>query len=233
MSDLYLNKDISNMVKLDENFFGAKNEDFVFDFSSQFGCVKGFRVIDLRPHESIIYSSAKAYDVINFIREGTVNYEDAHGNHQILNSNDFQIINVGEKAAFKFTNIFNDKNAIIVQIFLSLDNLSEFNSFVDRKSLREAFGCSDMVLALSGSGRDNTIMSNVDLDVYVGNSQADGDKKLNTFTYRKSWILCMDGDLIVNEIKVNHLDPIGLENISEINLKWKKNTSFLLLDLPE
>jgi redox-sensitive bicupin YhaK (pirin superfamily) len=102
----------------------------------------------------------------------------------------------------------------------------------DQKSFENDFGCSDLILVASRSGRNNTVTIHQDVDMYAAKAQDNGEKTLKTFKHRHTWIQVIKGDVTVEDTTLKSGDGAGLEGVESVKLQWTKGAEFLVFDLP-
>jgi len=101
-----------------------------------------------------------------------------------------------------------------------------------QKSFENDFGCSDLILVATKSGRNGSILLNQDVDMYVAKAQDSGEKHLKTYPHRHLWVQVIKGEVHVEGETLKDGDGAGIENIEFLQLKWSKGSEFILFDMP-
>lgn len=170
-------------------------------------------------------------EIITYVISGALKHQDSMGNETVIRPGEIQIMSAGTGVTHSEFNNSQDEEAHILQVWILPETESLAPSY-DQKSFSENLGCSDVILVATGSGRDDTVKINQDVDIYVGKARSDGEKIIKTFKYRKSWIQVVTGEVSVFDYKLYPGDGVGIEDKDSIEITWKKGAEFLVFDLP-
>lgn len=146
--------------------------------------------------------------------------ERGHANHGWLNSNH----------TFSFADYYDPKymgeqeSDIQSKIILKMKKLISYKT--------GSFGCSDMILVASRSGKNGSITINQDVDMYVAKAQDAGEKVLKTFKQRHTWVQVVKGEVKVEGPTLITGDGAAIDDVEAMKLQWTKDSEFLVFDLP-
>lgn len=186
--------------------------------------------INLKSHQRIPNHFQSNMEVLTYVVKGKVVHVDSLDNEMVLSESIFQKISTGRGIFHTEYNAM-EESAELLQVWITPETSDEDPSY-DEIALDQKFGCTDLVLAISGSGRDGSMKINQDVDIYVGRAMMDGEKLINTFRYRKCWLQVIKGDVSVNDERLKTGDGIGIDSVDELFFKWKSGSHFIIFDLP-
>lgn len=196
-----------------------------------FGVLRVINEDIIKPGSGFGTHPHKDVEIITYVIEGAIEHKDSLGNKTVLKPGEIQIMTAGTGVEHSECNFFKDKDAHILQVWLTPEN-EEVEPHYDQKSFTEELKITDIVLVASGSGRDNSINLNQDADIYVCKAQGNGEKNIPTFHYRKAWVQVIKGEVWAQENLLEDGDGVGIEDTDNIVLKWSKGAEFLVFDLP-
>lgn len=76
------------------------------------------------------------------------------------------------------------------------------------------------------------ISVNQDVNIFVGKSSTAGNFLFEANAKRKIWIQLISGGLVINSEHLSKGDGAAISEIAKLDLKWDKDSEFLLFDLP-
>lgn len=195
-----------------------------------FGVLKLVAQVTLKPNQKIPNHFQSNMEVLSYIISGRIIHTDSLGFITTLSEGVLQKVSTG---AGVFHSEFNalEGETQILQMWISPE-VMDSNPTYDEISLLDKFGCSDLVLAVSGSGRDGSMKINQDMDIYIGKAMMDGENLIHTFRYRKCWLQVIKGDVSINDERLKTGDGMGIENVDELFFKWTGGSHFIIFDLP-
>lgn len=207
-----------------------------FPFHHQEGQTAGYGVlkligqVTLKPNQKIPNHFQSNMEVLSYIISGRIIHTDSLGFITTLGPGVLQKISTGAGVFHSEYNALEGETQIL-QMWIAPE-VMDSNPTYDEISLAEKFGCTDLLLAVSGSGRDCSMKINQDMDVYIGKAMMDGEKLIHTFRYRKCWLQVIKGDVSVNDERLKTGDGMGIENVDELFFKWTGGSHFIIFDLP-
>jgi len=170
-------------------------------------------------------------EIISYVIEGALQHKDSMGNSAIIRPGDVQRMSAGSGIRHSEYNADRDEITHFLQIWIVPESLDIEPSY-GQKSFENEFGCSDLVLVASKSGRNGSITLNQDVDMYVAQAQESGEKHLKTYVHRHLWVQVIKGEVHVEGVVLNEGDGAGIEKIESLLIKWNKGSEFILFDMP-
>ncbi len=170
-------------------------------------------------------------EIISYVIEGALEHKDSMGTTAIIKPGEVQRMSAGTGVRHSEQNHLKDKTTHFLQIWIMPDKTGVKPGY-DQKSFANDFGCSDLILVASKSGKNGSITINQDVDMYVAKAQMAGEKKLKTYTHRNLWVQVVRGDVTVEGTKLTSGDGAGIQGVEALNLSWSEGAEFILFDLP-
>jgi redox-sensitive bicupin YhaK (pirin superfamily) len=170
-------------------------------------------------------------EIISYVIEGALQHKDSMGNTTIIRPGEVQRLSAGTGIRHSEYNDLKDSVTHFLQIWIMPEKTGIEPSY-DQKSFENDFGCSDMILVATKSGRDGSITLNQDVDMYVAKTVESGEKHLKTYVHRHLWVQVIKGEVQVEEEMLKDGDGVGIEKVESLRLKWSKGSEFILFDMP-
>lgn len=170
-------------------------------------------------------------EILTFVIEGALEHKDSMGNTSIIKPGEVQYMSAGTGVSHSEFNHFKDKQTKLLQMWVMPDK-SGYAPTYDQKSFADSFGCYDLVLVASGSGKSNSIKVRQDIDMFVGHANQDTEVRHLTQTTRKAWLQMVAGEIEVNGNKMGAGDGAAISEVQAIDISAKKGAEFILFNLP-
>lgn len=188
------------------------NEDFI----------AGGKGFGKHPHQDM--------EIITYVISGALAHEDSMGNSSTILPNEVQIMSAGTGVFHSEFNKKTDQETHLLQIWI-LPKEKQIAPRYDQKSFLSDFEKNDLVLVVSGSGRNGSIQINQDAEIFVGKFSQEKTFEFAPKISNKIWIQVVAGNLKVNDLTLEKGDALAIENENKISVTAQKNSEFLLFDL--
>ncbi|MBC7386566.1 MAG: pirin family protein [Cryobacterium sp.] len=175
--------------------------------------------------------SHRDMEILSYVVKGALEHKDSMGNETVIRPGEVQRLTAGTGIRHSEKNHQEKEPTHFLQIWIMPDQ-EELTPGYGQKSFEGDFGCSDLVLVASKSGKNGSITLNQDVDLYVAKAQDAGEKHLKTFDHRHLWVQVISGEVEVEGEKLSSGDGAGIEKVSQLKLTWVKGSEFLLFDMP-
>ena len=153
------------------------------------------------------------------------------GNETIIKPGEVQRLSAGTGIRHSEYNHLKDKQTHFLQIWIVPEKPGIPPSY-GQKSFENDFGCSDLILVASRSGKNGSITIHQDVDMYVAKAQMDGEKTLKTFPHRNLWVQVIKGNVQVDYAELLAGDGAGINQVDTLKIKWAKGAEFIVFDMP-
>lgn len=170
-------------------------------------------------------------EIISYVIDGALQHKDSMGNTTVIRPGEVQRMSAGTGVRHSEYNDLKDKVTHFLQIWIMPEKAGIEPSY-GQKSFENDFGCSDLILVASKSGRNGSVTLNQDVDMYVAKAQDEGEKHLKTFPHRHLWVQVIKGEVKVEGETLKAGDGAGIEKIETLKLNWSKGSEFILFDMP-
>jgi hypothetical protein len=169
-------------------------------------------------------------EIITYVISGALQHQDSMGNSSIILPNEVQTMSAGTGVFHSEFNYSKTAETHLLQIWI-LPKEKQIKPNYGQKSFSENFKENDLVLVVSGSGREGSIAINQDAEIFVGKFLANKEMFFAVKKDRKIWIQIISGNLLVNDLKLESGDAVAILEEDLINIRAKKDSEFLLFDL--
>ena len=170
-------------------------------------------------------------EILSYVIEGALEHKDSMGTSAVIMPGEVQRMSAGTGVKHSEQNHLKDKVTHFLQIWIMPEEEGIAPSY-DQKSFSNDFGCSDMILVASKSGKNGSITINQDVDMYVAKAQVAGEKTLKTFKHRHTWVQVIKGEVKVEGATLTNGDGAAIDDVEIMKLQWTKDSEFIVFDLP-
>ncbi len=169
-------------------------------------------------------------EIITYVISGALSHQDSMGNASTILPGEVQIMSAGTGVFHSEFNHEKHQETHLLQIWI-LPKLREITPRYGQKSFAADFGKNDLVLVVSGSGRDGSLEINQDAEIFVGKFSAEKNHEFVVKDNRKVWIQMVSGKMLVNDQTLTKGDAAAISDEKKILLKATADCEFLLFDL--
>lgn len=169
-------------------------------------------------------------EIITYVISGALSHQDSMGNSSTILPGEVQIMSAGTGVFHSEFNHEKNGETHLLQIWI-LPKLKNIEPRYGQKSFTKDFEKNDLVLVVSGSGRDGSIQINQDAEIFVGKFAAEKNFEFALKKDRKIWIQMIAGKISVNGSALENGDAVAISDESTLKISAQKNSEFLLFDL--
>ncbi len=169
-------------------------------------------------------------EIITYVISGALSHQDSMGNSSTILPGEVQIMSAGTGVFHSEFNHETHGETHLLQIWI-LPKLREIAPRYDQKSFTQDFEKNDLVLVVSGSGRDGSIEINQDAEIFVAKFNEGKNIDFVVTNNRKIWIQMVAGKISVNGEILEKGDAAAITNEEMIKIVAQENSEFLLFDL--
>lgn len=173
----------------------------------------------------------KDMEIISYVIDGALEHKDSMGTSAVIMPGEVQRMSAGTGVRHSEKNHLKDKKTHFLQIWIVPEKQGVAPGY-EQKSFSNDFGCSDMILVASRSGKNGSITINQDVDMYVAKAQDAGEKVLKTFKHRHTWVQVIKGEVKVEGSILTSGDGAAIDDVEAMKLQWTKDSEFIVFDLP-
>jgi redox-sensitive bicupin YhaK (pirin superfamily) len=169
-------------------------------------------------------------EIITYVIKGSLMHKDSMGNSAVIMPGEVQRMSAGTGVRHsEFSDRETDTH--LLQIWIMPEKMGIEPSY-EQKSFADSFGCSDLILVASHSGKNGSLSMNQDVDMYVAKAQDAGEKTLKTFKHRHLWVQVVAGEVLADGTALAAGDGAAIEDVEALRLQWHKGAEFLVFDMP-
>ncbi len=171
-------------------------------------------------------------EIITIPLEGDLAHKDSMGNAETIKTGDVQVMSAGTGIRHSEFNPNADQQTKLFQIWL-FPKTQNVTPRYQQITLNNAEQKNNFAQILSPNSNDEGVWIHQDAWFYLSDFDKDFSKKL---TLKKEgngfYIINIDGEIEVDGEKLEKRDAIGIWKTSEIEIKAKSNSKFLIMEIP-
>ena len=171
-------------------------------------------------------------EIISIPLEGDLEHKDSMGNTTTIKEGDVQVMSAGTGVQHSEYNKNSDQEVKFLQIWV-FPNKRNVEPRYDQISIREIEKKNAFYQVLSPSSEDEGVWIHQDAWFYI--SETD-DSQIFTYSLKKDtnglYVFLLEGTIVVEGHELKTRDAIGLWDIKTVEISTKRNSKFLIMDVP-
>jgi redox-sensitive bicupin YhaK (pirin superfamily) len=168
-------------------------------------------------------------EIITYVVEGALHHTDSMGNSGVIWPGEIQRMSAGTGVKHSEFNELQNQTTHILQIWI-LPETQGITPGYAQKSFESSLQTEKLTLVASRLGRDASITLHQDMDIWLLRSKKSGTSTHQLRSNRKGWIQVIEGEIIVNNERLETGDGFGFDEIKALNLTWEPGAHFMLFD---
>ena len=170
--------------------------------------------------------------ILTYVREGKIIYKGPWEKHGLLAQNEFQLMNVSsEMKEYGFNASHSDDAHVFQSGFVLNGNDLEPGEIKKLYSLAERQGV--LKLIASSDGKEDSLSLRQDVQMY-SSRLAKGNHIVHELkSGRRAWLHVVKGQILMNDLKLQTGDGVGITEESLFLLRLKNRHQFLFSILPK
>lgn len=171
-------------------------------------------------------------EIITIPLEGDLAHKDSMGNSSIIKSGDIQVMSAGTGIQHSEFNPNAEQQTKLFQIWL-FPKYRNVEPRYQQITLEPSLQKNNFDQILSPNPDDAGVWIHQDAWFYLSDFEADFTKKLTLKKEGNSfYIMAIEGEIEVNDQKLEKRDALGLWETSEIEIKANTASKFLVMEIP-
>ena len=179
---------------------------------------------DTHPHAEM--------EIISYCVEGELIHGDSLGHSNTLQAGDVQYLCAGSGITHREMNDTHDQTLRFFQIWITPreSGLTPKYHCVYHSQLNQE---NTLLHVASGDERNGVIQIAQDANIYTAKLAQSETLVFINSPERQSYLVCLDGKLLVNDIELSQRDALKVWGEEILNLRAQKNAHFLLVEMAE
>jgi redox-sensitive bicupin YhaK (pirin superfamily) len=195
-----------------------------------FGVLRALNEFVLQPGSGFDTHPHAEMEIITFCVQGELTHGDNLGYNNTLQGGDVQYLCAGSGITHSEMNEAEDRALRFYQIWIT-PHEEGLKPKYDCKHFSRLSNLNKLQHVVSGDDREGVIRIEQDANIYaarLGNSE---NIIYTNWADRQSYLVCMDGQLTINEIKLFQHDALKIWGEEAINLNAQEDSHFLLVEM--
>jgi len=169
-------------------------------------------------------------EIITYVISGALSHEDSMKTASTIYPGEVQIMSAGSGVFHSEFNHEKNTKTHLLQIWI-LPKEKNITPRYGQKSFANQLEKNELVLVVSGSGRDGSLQINQDAEIFAAKFSQEKIENLTLKKNSKIWIQMINGKIEMNGNKLEKGDGCAIQNEEKIELKISAHSEFLLFDL--
>lgn len=198
--------------------------------SDAFAGVKFFEEIRLRPGARFLHPPRLESEMIRYVHEGSLVYEDSLGHTGIVQTGEFQRITATNGLRRSETNASRTHSAHIFQIGLDIP-VAGLKPGHEQKYFSVAERHGRLCIIASTDARNGSLHTRYDARIYSSILDRGQHLVFELLPGRSAWLHLVSGKALLSDIELNTGDGAGITKERAISLTAHQKSEILLVDL--
>ena len=194
---------------------------------------RSLRVINedwIAPSQGFPSHPHRSMEIITYVMKGALEHKDSLGTSSIIRPGEVQRMSAGSLVVHSEFNPLDDQETHLLQIWI-LPLHRGGSPRYEQKNFLAMPVAAPLRLAVSGDGRDGSLVIDQDADLYIGRLQAGQFVDYAIRPGRGIWLQLVSGELDVNGLKLAAGDGLCVEEEQHLKFQSLSTVEFLLFDL--
>lgn len=170
-------------------------------------------------------------EIITYIISGALEHKDSMGNSAVIKPGEVQTMSAGTGVRHSEYNPRDDQETHLLQIWIEPKDMGIKPNYGQR-SYEKLIAERDLVLVVSGDGREGSIRMNLDANLYASKLKAKKKIDFKLDPNRSAWLQLITGELDLNSKLLKSGDGAAIKSESSLEVTATSDAHFLLFELP-
>jgi quercetin 2,3-dioxygenase len=195
-------------------------------------CLEFLNEDRLAPGSSIASQPPHDVEVLTYVREGAIAFQDSTGRSRVIQAGEFHRVAPGQTVRHRASNASRTQDAHVFQVWLRPPP-GGFEPGQDqmRFSAAERRGC--LFLIASPDGRRGSLRIQPDVLIYSTLLEIGQHLVHDLAPERRAWLHVVEGSGTLDDLVLTTGDGIGVSGERAVSFTARASTEFLLLDLAD
>jgi redox-sensitive bicupin YhaK (pirin superfamily) len=197
-----------------------------------FGTLEIFSEDRLGPGASALGRPRHDAEIITYVREGALAYEDSTGQSGVIHAGEFQRMTASRRVRHSETNASRTDSAHVFQIWLRPSQAEREPSREQKRfSLAERRGT--LCVVASPDARRGSLLIHQDAMIYSALLEPGQHVIHELSRERLAWLHLVDGEVTLEDLVLSTGDSVGVTSERAVSLTAREESEILLFDLGE
>ncbi|WP_281858121.1 pirin family protein [Litoreibacter halocynthiae] len=174
----------------------------------------------------------KNAEIFSYVMGGALEHKDSMGNGSVVGAGGVQYMSAGSGVTHSEFNPSQTDEMRFLQVWLLPEEQNTKPAY-DTIDLSDADKSGKLKLFLSRDGRDGSMTTQADANVYAAKLHGDQSITTDLGAGRKGWVQVADGSLQVNGVALSKGDGLAIEGGGTLTFDAGQDAEFLFFDLAE
>ena len=171
-------------------------------------------------------------EIITIPLEGQLEHRDSMGNGSVIEAGEVQVMTAGSGITHSEFNPSSDEEVNLLQIWV-FPRERNLTPRYDQKRFDTSKMKNQLMMVVTPDGDNGSLF--IHQDAWFSLAEVEEGKELNYQLHNDKhgiYLFVIDGELEVGEDALKSRDGIGIYDVSEISVKSKRSTKFLVMEIP-
>ena len=171
-------------------------------------------------------------EIITIPLEGQLEHRDSMGNGSVIEAGEVQVMTAGSGITHSEFNPSSDEEVNLLQIWV-FPRERNLTPRYDQKRFDTSKMKNQLMMVVTPDGDNGSLF--IHQDAWFSLAEVEEGKELNYQLHNDKhgiYLFVIDGELEVGEDALKSRDGIGIYDVSEISVKSKRSTKFIVMEIP-
>lgn len=198
--------------------------------ADHFGSLESLDENRLEPGGSISLRESRDTELVSYVREGTLSYEESVGGSGVVATDEFQSMTLCLGSRHKETNASKTDTAQVFRIGMHTSQ-ADLPSELEQKRFTAAQRRGRLCVIASPDGRKESLRIHQDALIYSALLESGSHVVYELVQGRSAWLHAVCGEITVGEIVLAPGDGVGISGELSVSLTAREESEILLIDL--
>ncbi len=200
-----------------------------------FGALRVLNEDFIEPGQGFGFHHHDNMEIVTIVLKGSLEHKDSLGNHGVINMGDVQRMSAGSGIMHSEFNHSKNEQVHLLQIWVQTKEKNIKPSYEQKNFSTDLIqNKNKLTTVVSGDSASGALTIHQDCKFLLGN--LDQNHSLSYRIQDKThgvYLFLIDGELMINEKKVQKGDAAALSHCDQVQVNSTKNSQFLLMDVPQ
>jgi len=212
------------------SFYSFSFDDFYDPNAMGYQSLKVLNEQLLGPAESLEAHVHQEMEIVTYVLEGLLEYQDSMGNAQLMQTGEVQVMSTGTGVEHNEYNLSKTEPVRYLQLWFA-PAVHQLPPTCTKKQFTSAAKWGQWSLLVSQNGRDGSLRIHQDVDLYATVLDKGSEIVFDAFMDRYYWIQVLTGEFVVQNTPLRAGDGLAIDNLSTITTSCTTSGELLLIDM--
>jgi redox-sensitive bicupin YhaK (pirin superfamily) len=198
--------------------------------NDHFGVIQALNEFSVQAGKGFASHIHEESEIISYCIQGELTHRDGMGNKNTIKPGELQYMCAGTGVTHEEMNTTTDGPLRFIQILITPKS-SGMSPHYSSMEFSEGEKRNKLLRVVSGKPESGLIHINQDTDIFVSEIDAQEQLVFNQGVENQSYLVCIDGTLMINGIHLRRSDALVISGEFQLNIKALEDAHFLMVEM--